>query len=125
MTTLLIAENEERIRDILLEMLKKEGNLNLDISKKENIVKIIKNDAPVNPVTLRDKILELEEALYRQKKGVLYKSMLEVIEKPIIERTLERAQGNQLRAARALGINRNTIRAKIKKLGINAEAYRL
>ena len=124
MTTLLIAENEERVRDILLEMLKKEGNLILDITKQENIIKIIKNDTPANPVTLRDKILELEETLYRQNKGVLYKSMLEVIEKPIIERALERAQGNQLKAARALGINRNTIRAKIRKLGINTQAYR-
>ncbi len=58
------------------------------------------------------------------KKGVLYKSILEKIEKPIFERMLARTYGNQLKAARILGINRNTMRAKIKKLGIDPEVYK-
>lgn len=110
MITVLISENEEKVKEILLEMLKKEGNLNMDISN--------------HPATLKDKLLELEESLYYDKKGSLYKSLLEVIEKPIIERALERAEGKQLKAARILGMNRNTIRAKIRKLGINTQAYK-
>jgi two-component system nitrogen regulation response regulator GlnG len=51
--------------------------------------------------------------------------VLEAIEKPLIEQTLERTEGNQLKAARILGINRNTMRAKIKKLGIDAEKFKL
>jgi two-component system nitrogen regulation response regulator GlnG len=35
------------------------------------------------------------------------------LEKPLIEMTLERCQGNQIRAARMLGLNRNTLRKKI------------
>ncbi|MCX5697995.1 MAG: hypothetical protein NTU54_08555 [Candidatus Omnitrophica bacterium] len=124
MITLLITENEEKVKQMLLEMLKDEGNLNLDISKQENIVKIIKHDAAASPAGLKDKILELEESLFRDKRGALYKSLLEVIEKPIIERALERAEGNQLKAARILGINRNTIRVKIRKLGINTQTYK-
>ncbi|MDP3731731.1 MAG: helix-turn-helix domain-containing protein [Candidatus Omnitrophota bacterium] len=76
-------------------------------------------------VTLKDKIVELlDDTLYNEKKGVLYKYILEIIEKPLIERILERTEGNQLKAARILGLNRNTIRAKIKKLGINPKVYK-
>ncbi|MCM8780182.1 MAG: hypothetical protein NC914_03440 [Candidatus Omnitrophica bacterium] len=72
-----------------------------------------------------NKLLNINESLYREKQGVLYKFILEIVEKPLIENTLERTYGNQLKAARILGINRNTIRAKIKKLGIDPEKYKL
>ena len=55
---------------------------------------------------------------------MLYKSILEIIEKPLFEHVLERTEGNQLKAARILGINRNTMRAKVKKLGINTAMYK-
>jgi two-component system nitrogen regulation response regulator GlnG len=50
---------------------------------------------------------------------------LAVIEKPLIERALERTYGNQLKAAKILGINRNTIRTKIKKLGIDPHKWKI
>ncbi|MFC1658561.1 helix-turn-helix domain-containing protein [Candidatus Omnitrophota bacterium] len=50
-----------------------------------------------------------------------YHSAVEATEKSLIEETLERTFGNQLRAARLLGINRNTIRNKIRKLGIQVK----
>ena len=40
------------------------------------------------------------------------------MERPLIELTLERTQGNQLRAAAILGINRNTLHKKITDLKI-------
>jgi len=48
----------------------------------------------------------------------LYYSVIEATEKPLIENTLKTTYGNQLKAAKILGINRNTLRSKIKKLGI-------
>lgn len=56
--------------------------------------------------------------------GIIYKTMLAEFEKPLIERILEQTNGNQLKAARLLGINRNTIRAKIKKLGIDVTKWK-
>jgi two-component system nitrogen regulation response regulator GlnG len=76
-------------------------------------------------VSLKDKVVELESSLYPEKKGMLYKAVLEVVEKPLLEYALERSEGNQLKAARILGINRNTIRAKIKKLGIDANTWKI
>ena len=62
--------------------------------------------------------LEIQELLCQQKEGEIYKSVIQEIEKPLIQWVLERTKGNQLRAAKLLGINRNTLRSKIKKLGL-------
>lgn len=56
--------------------------------------------------------------------GVLYKTIIDKVEKPLIEYALERTEGNQLKAARVLGINRNTIRTKIKRLGIDVSRWK-
>jgi two-component system nitrogen regulation response regulator GlnG len=48
----------------------------------------------------------------------LYSLVIERIERPLIELTLKKTRGNQIRAAEILGINRNTLRKKIADLGI-------
>jgi two-component system nitrogen regulation response regulator GlnG len=123
--TIVIAENEEKVKEILTQMLAKIGNTNIDIIKQEDVIKIVQKDSLKEIVSLKDKIIELEDSLYNEKEGVLYKAVLEVIEKPLIEHVLERTEGNQLKAARILGINRNTIRAKIRKLGIDPHKWKM
>src|SRR5262249_24870194 len=49
----------------------------------------------------------------------VYRDLLERVERPLIESALLRTEGNQIRAARLLGINRNTLRKKIADLGIS------
>lgn len=44
----------------------------------------------------------------------LYKMVLEQVEKPLLTTVLEYSQGNQSRAAEVLGINRGTLRKKLK-----------
>ena len=48
----------------------------------------------------------------------LYNTLISAVERPLIEVVLERAGGNQVKAADMLGINRNTLRKKITELGI-------
>jgi len=48
----------------------------------------------------------------------LYEAILECVEKPLIQLVLAKTKGNRLKAARMLGINRNTLHAKISKLGL-------
>jgi len=48
----------------------------------------------------------------------LYDTVISEVEKAIITIVLEETGGNQMKAAKTLGINRNTMRAKIKKYGI-------
>ena len=50
--------------------------------------------------------------------GTLYDRIIAEVERPLIEALLARHGQNQLRAARALGINRNTLRKSLDDLGI-------
>lgn len=49
----------------------------------------------------------------------LYDRVMPLLEKPLIEMTLRATGGNQLKAAHVLGINRNTLRKKIRLLNID------
>lgn len=46
-------------------------------------------------------------------KGILFDEAVEEFEKRFIKRVLDRANGNQSRAAQVLGIHRNTLSRKI------------
>ena len=48
----------------------------------------------------------------------IYHRIQQRVERPLLEVVLERTQGNQIRAAAVLGINRNTLRKKITDLRI-------
>ncbi|MCP5420972.1 MAG: DNA-binding transcriptional regulator Fis [Gammaproteobacteria bacterium] len=45
----------------------------------------------------------------------LYKLVLEEVEQPLLETVLQYTRGNQTRAAEILGINRSTLRKKLKQ----------
>jgi Fis family transcriptional regulator len=51
----------------------------------------------------------------------LYRTVLAEIEPPLIEETLRHAEGNQSRAARILGLTRNTLRNKIRRYQIETK----
>jgi Fis family transcriptional regulator len=76
----------------------------------------------------------LEEVLYArfrfllqnlgpQPKTALHDLVWERVERPLIRAVLEWAEGNQTRAAEILGIHRNTLRAKIRSLGIDPSRF--
>lgn len=48
----------------------------------------------------------------------VHKAVLKQVERPLIGACLRWAGGNQVKAARVLGMSRGTLRAKIKELGI-------
>ena len=47
--------------------------------------------------------------------GDLYEQVISKVEKPLFELTMEALKGNQVRAAKVLGINRNTLRERLRK----------
>lgn len=49
---------------------------------------------------------------------LLYRSVLARVEAPLLRHALELSRGNQLKAARLLGINRNTLRKRLRQLGL-------
>lgn len=48
----------------------------------------------------------------------IYDMVISSVEKPLIEVVLHRVSGNQTLAAQLLGMNRNTLRKKMKAYGI-------
>lgn len=48
----------------------------------------------------------------------IYDMVISSVERPLLELVLHRVEGNQTRAAQLLGLNRNTLRKKIKEYGI-------
>jgi two-component system nitrogen regulation response regulator GlnG len=55
--------------------------------------------------------------------GAVYDSALAAFERPLFAEILRETGGNQLRAARLLGINRNTLRKRLTELAIEPEGY--
>lgn len=49
----------------------------------------------------------------------LYRRVIDAIEGPLLMTTMVAARGNQIRAAKLLGLNRNTLRKKLAELGID------
>jgi len=52
----------------------------------------------------------------------VYRSVLARVEVPLLRLVLELSGGNQLKAARLLGINRNTLRKRLRQLGLYPSA---
>ncbi len=51
----------------------------------------------------------------------IYDELLPVFERPLLREMLHHTNGNQIKAAALLGINRNTLRKKLQMLGVDAE----
>jgi len=124
MITILITKDELKVKEALASMLEKEGYTLSANTNQDDVIRVVKKDCIRDLVFIKDRVVELENSLFIEKKGILYKSVLEAVEKPLLEQTLERCEGNQLKAARILGINRNTMRTKIKKLGIDVSRWK-
>jgi len=67
---------------------------------------------------VRRRLAELLAADAAARPSDLHALLISAVERPLIEVVLERAGGNQVKAAEMLGINRNTLRKKITELGI-------
>ena len=63
-------------------------------------------------------LLEIPFQIKDQLKGGLYQKTIELVERHLIEKTLMETSYNQVRAAELLGINRITLRKRIKDFGL-------
>ncbi|HNW39367.1 MAG TPA: helix-turn-helix domain-containing protein [Candidatus Omnitrophota bacterium] len=126
MITIVISESDEgKVKELLNKILKEEGYDLSESLAQGNVIRLAHRDNIRDLAFIKDKAITLGDSWYSEKRGQLYKSVLFEIEKPLIEHVLERTEGNQLKAAKILGMNRNTMRAKIKKLGIDPDQWKI
>lgn len=64
--------------------------------------------------TVRESLLQYFSELDGNHPGNLYNIVLQQVEQPLLEIVLDRVDGNQSKAAECLGINRGTLRKKLK-----------
>jgi two-component system nitrogen regulation response regulator GlnG len=83
-----------------------------------------RNQIDIKRLFLEQVVKEFGDSFITDNDRKLYKLILGALERPLIESVLEKTEGNQLKAARILGINRNTLHSKIKKLGIEVSRWK-
>jgi len=66
-------------------------------------------------VFLRKWLHEIVAPWSAMEEGDLYEQVVSRVEKPLFELVMEALKGNQVRAAKVLGINRNTLRERLRK----------
>ena len=66
---------------------------------------------------IEDCVRDSLESYFRDLHGIepngMYDMLVSVVEKPLLDVVMARAEGNQSRAAQWLGLNRNTLRKKL------------
>jgi len=70
------------------------------------------------PPGLASLVPRLADDLLASQPGRVYRELLAIVERPLIAHVLAVTRGNQLRAARLLGLNRNTLRRRCRELGL-------
>jgi Fis family transcriptional regulator len=72
---------------------------------------------------LRDSVKQALKNYFAQLNGQdvsdLYELVLAEVEQPLLDMVMQYTRGNQTRAALMMGINRGTLRKKLKKYGMN------
>lgn len=66
----------------------------------------------------RERLASVVAALGEGGEGGFYGHAIRSVEKPLLELALREAGGSQVRAARLLGMNRNTLRRKLQEFGL-------
>jgi DNA-binding protein Fis len=124
MINIVITKDEKKTKDIIVQLLRQEGYRISDELESRDMIRVADKDFPGNPEVPQEIVINLRDSLYKENRGEVYKLVLKAIEKPLLEHVLEKTEGNQLKAAKILGINRNTIRAKIKRFSIDVDRWK-
>ena len=68
--------------------------------------------------TTRKTVREYLKLLGNQDATYLYRQIIDEVERPLLEELMDHTNGNQSRTAACLGINRATLRSKLKRHSI-------
>ncbi len=104
-----------------------------NVRELQNVIQRVLLSLPGNRITARDLGPLLPAGAIREKgltgfveafldgpdpEGGRYQAALAAVEAPLISAAMDRTKGNQLKAAEMLGMNRNTLRERMRALGL-------
>lgn len=88
-----------------------------------NVTTISPSATDASSQTLRECVKEAMRSYFQQLEGhptgELYKMVMAEVEEPLFRSVLEYTGGNQSKASELLGINRGTLRKKLKLYGLH------
>ena len=76
----------------------------------------MKHNLPDNIDTLLDQYFN---DLDGDQASAIYEMVINAVEKPLLLHIMNKAEGNQSKAAKMLGLNRNTLRKKLKQYNLD------
>ncbi|ABR74021.1 DNA-binding transcriptional regulator Fis [Bisgaard Taxon 10/6] len=87
------------------------------------IVSVLNSQSQVTNKPLRESVKQALKNYFAQLDGEdatdLYELVLSEVEHPMLDMVMQYTRGNQTRAALMLGVNRGTLRKKLKKYGMS------
>ena len=87
------------------------------------ITTITESEAETSSQTLRECVEDALNSYFQHldghPAGEIYKMVMEEVEEPLFRSVLEYTGGNQSKASELLGINRGTLRKKLKQYGLH------
>ena len=95
----------------------------------ESVAPLLPEDVPEEEGAGSDRLQDIESAVRawlaseRPAPGTVYDAAMVAFERPLFAAILQETGGNQLRAAQALGINRNTLRKRLADLNLDPEHF--
>jgi Fis family transcriptional regulator len=87
------------------------------VSKKKDLFEVSKGNVPLRKVT-EEALRNYFASLNGLKPKELYTLVLSEVEAPLFKSVMNYTGGNQSRAAQILGINRGTLRKKLRTYGL-------
>jgi Fis family transcriptional regulator len=91
--------------------------------RRRSAVSLNGSNGSARPIPLRSQTEEALNAYFGtlngHKPGRLYELVLREVEMPLFKSVMDYADGNQSRAATILGINRGTLRKKLREYGLS------
>ena len=109
MITFLVLDDEDKVSGLLSRVLQKAGYSVFNDPHSHDIIKLARKEDSSVVDSLDRRILEVKGALWKENNGQMYRSLLAEVERPLIEAVLKRTGGNQLKAARLLSPEVETV----------------
>ncbi|MCF7892111.1 MAG: hypothetical protein K9L87_03340 [Candidatus Omnitrophica bacterium] len=125
MINIVITENYQEIITKIEKVIAESGYSLVDEPQSGGALKIIQKSNDDQDDLVNKKLSFLRVISNKKKNNGIYKDFCAKLEKKVIESALAETDGNKLKAAKILGINRNTLSNKIKVFKIKINQFKI